>query len=90
MDIDRLQRYLINKTGTVEDYPFGPDTLVYKVMGKMFALISWKKEPLQLNLKSDPDTAMILRNLHEAIIPGYHMNKKHWNTVLLDETLCTW
>lgn len=66
--------------------PFGEETLVFKVMGKMFALTDIT-EFSSINLKSDPDKAVELRERYEAIIPGYHMNKKHWNTVLLDGSL---
>jgi predicted DNA-binding protein (MmcQ/YjbR family) len=64
--------------------PFGPDALVFKVLDKMFALVAWQKDPLTISLKADPVDAVILRKQYKAIIPGYHMNKKHWNTVTLD------
>ncbi|MDB6172878.1 MAG: MmcQ/YjbR family DNA-binding protein [Chthoniobacteraceae bacterium] len=70
-----------------ETTPFGPDVLVYKVAGKMFALTVPDDFPPRVNLKCDPDRAEALRDQHEAIIPGYHMNKRHWNTVILDGTL---
>jgi len=67
--------------------PFGPDVFVHKVGGKMFALYSPGDEPLRLNLKCDPDRAAELREQYESIIPGYHMNKRHWNTLILDGSL---
>ncbi|MEY4484561.1 MAG: hypothetical protein RL693_2013 [Verrucomicrobiota bacterium] len=70
-----------------ETTPFGPDVLVYKVAGKMFALAIPDEFPPRINLKCDPDQSLELRDRHESITPGYHMNKKHWNTLLLDGTL---
>jgi len=84
MDIKILKSYLSNKPGSKEDYPFGPDVLVYKVMGKMFALFGGDDNPIRINLKCDPNEAIVLRDMYESIIPGYHMNKEHWNTVILD------
>ena len=72
---------------TEETTPFGPDVLVYKVAGKMFSTASPDDVPPRINLKCDPDRAVELRDEHDAILPGYHMNKKHWNTVLIDESL---
>ncbi len=71
----------------VAELPFGPDALVYKVMGRMFALISLSDEPGRINLKCDPFVAQDLRDQYPAIIPGYHMNKRHWNTLILDGSL---
>ncbi len=83
MDIETLRLYCIAKQGTTEEFPFDNDTLVFKVMGKMFALISIER-PLTVNLKCDPEYALELREQYpEEIFPGYHMNKKHWNTVSL-------
>ena len=84
MNLVNLKLYFKNKSGSIEDYPFGPDTLVYKVMGKMFALVGIDESPLRINLKCDPNEAIILRDMYESVIPGYHMNKEHWNTVILD------
>ncbi len=72
---------------TTESMPFGPDVLVYKVAGKMFALASPDKVPPTINLKCDPDRAIELRDQYEAVQPGYHMNKRHWNTVTLGDEL---
>lgn len=80
----RYLPYLDGKFGATRDYPFGPDVLVFKVAGKMFALSSRHMGHDSLNLKCDPDEAQALRDIYPAVIPGYHMNKKHWNTVLLD------
>jgi predicted DNA-binding protein (MmcQ/YjbR family) len=87
IDLQRLQSYLLEKPGSVEETPFGPQALVYKVMGKMFALVAWEENPLSISLKCDPDEALFLRDLYSAVIPGYHMNKRHWNTVKIDGTI---
>ena len=87
MNIEDIRKYCLSLSGTEEDYPFGEDTLVFKVAGKMFALASLDSIPLHINLKCDPETAIELREMYEAVIPGYHMNKKHWNTVILDGTI---
>jgi predicted DNA-binding protein (MmcQ/YjbR family) len=73
--------------GAVEDYPFGDEVAVFKVAGKMFALVSLLGEPGSVNLKCDPDWALELRDTHDAVRPGYHQNKRHWNTVELDGTI---
>lgn len=85
--IDDLRRYLVCKAGVTEDYPFGPSTLALRVGGKIFALTTVDKSPLRLNLKCDPDEADALRAEFRAVLPGYHMNKQHWNTVILDDTI---
>ena len=72
------------KPGAAETYPFGPDTAVYKVGGKMFALAPWSAEPPTVSLKCDPEWSEVLRKAYDAVRPGYHLNKKHWNTVVLD------
>jgi len=87
MDYERLHNYLKGKPGAVVDFPFDEVTLVFKVGGKMFALISLNEQPLRMNLKCDPGKAQALRDCFPAILPGYHMNKRHWNTLVLDETL---
>lgn len=83
----QVMNYCLGKPGAVEDYPFGPDVAVMKVAGKMFALIGISDRPLSINLKCDPFLAMDLRERYEAVEPGYHMNKVHWNTVTLDGTI---
>lgn len=87
MDFSRLRDYLVDKPGAVEDFPFDNVTLVIKVCGKMFALVGINNNPLRINLKCDPVKAEFLRTHHQAVLPGYHMNKRHWNTVILDGSL---
>lgn len=88
MDGHALKTFLLDKPEAAEDFPFGEDVAVYRVCKKMFALVGTNKEGvLQVNLKCDPDQAAILRDIFEAVLPGYHMNKKHWNTVLLNHTI---
>ena len=79
--------YLLSKTEAREDFPFGPSLYVYKIKGRMFALIRYVKNTAKINLKCDPQEAMVLRDIFEAVEPGYHMNKAHWNTVTLDGSL---
>ena len=86
MNIEEIRDYCINKKGTTEEFPFDEVTLVFKVMGKMYALTSLDKE-LSINLKCDPERAIELREEFEAIQPGYHMSKTHWNTVFIDGSL---
>jgi len=85
MDLDGLISYNAQKAGVEETFPFDEDTLVFKVMGKMFALSSITDQPFRVNLKCDPEWAMELREEHQEITPGWHMNKKHWNTVVIGE-----
>jgi predicted DNA-binding protein (MmcQ/YjbR family) len=73
--------------GAVEDYPFGEGVAVFKVGGRMFALVSLAGEPGSVNLKCDPDLALELRDRHPSVRPGYHQNKRHWNTVELDGSI---
>lgn len=84
MDLPDVIEYFLGKPGAEETTPFGPDVLVYKVGGKMFGLTSPDDFPASINLKCDPDRALLLRDQYPAITPGYHMNKKHWNTIVLD------
>ncbi len=84
MDIETLRAYCLSKPGAEETLPFGPDTLVFKVTGKIFLLTGLDSEDLRFNLKCDPDKALELREEFPCVQPGYHMNKKHWNTVLVD------
>jgi predicted DNA-binding protein (MmcQ/YjbR family) len=84
MEFESLRDYLLNKKGAYEDFPFGPSVIVFKVMGKMFALLPIDGTPHRVNLKCDPDLALHLRAAFKGILPGYHMNKKHWNTIFLD------
>ena len=84
MDLAKFREYCLSKPNATEGTPFGPDTLVFKVGGKMFALASLDEVPARANLKCDPDLALELRDRYEQVRPGYHMNKKHWNTVELE------
>ena len=85
--LDKLKDYFSAKAGAVEEFPFGPETLVYKVGGKIFVLVAIDSDPLRINLKCDPDEAEALRAMYSSVIPGYHMNKRHWNTVILDGSI---
>jgi predicted DNA-binding protein (MmcQ/YjbR family) len=88
MDIESFRHYCLQLKGVEETLPFGPDTLVYKVMGKAFALTGLDADEFKVNLKCDPEKALELRdNFPGQIIPGWHMNKKHWNTVSFEEGL---
>jgi len=84
MDIESLRNYCLSKPRVEETTPFGPDTLVYKVNGKMFLLVGLNEEQLRFNVKCDPEKAIQLREEHTCVLPGYHMNKKHWNTIVVD------
>lgn len=83
MNIEEFREYCLKKPGVTEDMPFGENTLVFKVGGKMFTLTDINTFA-SINLKCDPERAQELRNQYSFILPGYHMNKKHWNTVVLD------
>ena len=94
MDIEAYRNHCLSKKGVTEEFPFDESTLVFKVMGKMFALTNVDKFE-QFNVKCDPEKAIELREKHSGVIPGYHMSKKHWNTVLMDGTIsdidaCSW
>jgi len=84
MNIESLREYCLSKPGAEETLPFGPDTLVYKVNGKIFLLTGLDEETLSFNVKCDPDKAIELREEFSCVLPGYHMNKKHWNTIVVD------
>lgn len=84
MNIEDFRIYCLTKKGVTEEFPFDSVTLVFKVMGKMFALCGLNHVPLRVNLKCDPDRALQLREEHDGIIEGWHMSKKHWNTIYLD------
>ena len=86
MDIDEFRHYCLSLPDTTEELPFGPDALVMKIKGKMFALASLESFA-SINLKCDPEEAVELRERYNAVLPGYHMNKKHWNTIIVDGTL---
>lgn len=86
MNIEDFRVYCLNKKGVTEDTPFDEVTLVFKVMGKMFALTSLDRA-FSINLKCDPDLAIELRERYPSVKPGFHMNKKHWNTIDMDDSL---
>ncbi|MET9427568.1 MULTISPECIES: MmcQ/YjbR family DNA-binding protein [unclassified Streptomyces] len=81
MNAEQLRAFCLSFNAAVEDFPFGPEFSVFKVEGKMFALTALDARPLTVNLKCDPEIAVRLRAEHAAIVPGWHMNKRHWNTV---------
>ncbi len=85
MTFKKLDKYLLNKQGTTYDYPFDDKVRVYRIGNKIFALTS-EDSPISVNLKCDPIYALELRSLYRGIIAGYHMNKKHWNTILLEDS----
>lgn len=88
MNIEDFRAFCLSKKGVTESLPFGPDTLVFKVMNKMFAVCGLERTPTQVNLKCDPERAQALREAYDGlIIPGWHMNKHHWNTVMIEDAL---
>lgn len=87
MTPQELRAFCLSFNDVVEDFPFGPEISVFKVSGKLFALSSLDGAPLTVNLKCDPDMAVQLRAAHPEIVPGWHMNKRHWNTVTVDAKL---
>jgi len=84
MDHTELESYLLSKTASKKEFPFGEDVAVFKVFNKMFALVGDKEGQININLKCLPDDAVGYREIYSCVTPGYHMNKKHWNTVLLN------
>lgn len=82
-----VESYVMEMPNTRLDYPFGEDVAVYKVNDKMFALIAEKSDPVRISLKCDPQLATVLREKYETVMPGYHLNKKHWNTIILSGQL---
>ena len=87
MNIEELRNYCMKKTGVTESFPFGENTLVFKANGKMFLATHIDEQPLSFNAKCEPQRAIELREHYEAVQPGYHMNKKHWNTVTADGSM---
>jgi predicted DNA-binding protein (MmcQ/YjbR family) len=87
MDAAELRRCCLAHAGAFEDFPFGPEHSVFKVGGKMFALSSLDRTPLEVSVKCEPELAVDLRDSYDAIRPGYHLNKRHWNTITLDDSL---
>ncbi|MCX7708293.1 MAG: MmcQ/YjbR family DNA-binding protein [Clostridia bacterium] len=87
MDSKAVTDYCLSKKGVAEDFPFGPDVLTFKVGSKMFALISGRGNKINISLKCDPFLAQDLRERYPLITPGYHLNKKHWNTIVIDDSI---
>ena len=86
-DIEVFRDYCLAKKGVTEEFPFGPETLVFKVMGKMFALTGLDSDIFTMNLKYDTEHIDALRDKYPAVQPGYHMHKRHWNTVVVDGSI---
>lgn len=84
MNAAQLRASCLRRAGAVEDFPFGPEHSVFKVGGKIFAISALGRRPLEVSLKCDPELAVQLRSSYRAVRPGYHLNKRHWNTVTLD------
>lgn len=89
MNIEELRDFCLSKKGVEECFPFGPDTIVFKVMGKVFLIADINDKPLHFNVKCDPEKAIELREEYPSVKPGFHMNKKHWNTVTCDGRIGT-
>jgi len=87
MDHKTVEEYILSMPNARLDYPFGQDVAVYKVGDKMFALIREGKDPVQISLKADPELSKLLRQKYDEVMPGYHLNKKHWNTIILSGQL---
>ncbi len=87
MNVEELRDYVLSLEEVEESFPFGEDTLVFKTNNKIFLLVSLSSSPLQFNVKCDPEKALELREIYASVIPGYHMNKKHWNTVIVDGSI---
>lgn len=87
MDHKTVEDHILAMPNAVREYPFGESTAVYKVNDKMFALIAEGSDPLRLSLKCDPQLSTVLREKYESVMPGYHLNKKHWNTIILSGQL---
>lgn len=87
MNKEKVRNYFLSCPESYEDFPFGEEITIFKVKNKWFGLLVEREGNLQINLKCDPDEALILRDLFKSVLPGYHMNKKHWNTVILDGSI---
>jgi predicted DNA-binding protein (MmcQ/YjbR family) len=87
VDATELRSWCLRQPGAIEDFPFGPEFSVFKVSGKMFALSALDRTPLEVSVKCEPELAVGLRDAHPAIRPGYHLNKRHWNTITIDGSL---
>lgn len=87
MNIETIRNYCLQKPSVEETLPFGPDVIVFKVNNKVFLLLPLDTEDLRFNVKCDPELALELREQFACVLPGYHMNKKHWNTIIVDGTV---
>ncbi len=87
LELEDIRLYCLQKPGVTEDFPFGEDTLAFRVMSKIFMLTNLSNSSTSINLKCDPERALELREQYASVKPGYHMNKKHWNTVSVDDTV---
>ena len=87
MKKEKVRNYFLSCPESYEDFPFGEEITIFKVKNKWFGLLVEREGNLQINLKCDPDEALILRDLFKSVLPGYHMNKIHWNTVILDGSI---
>lgn len=87
MNIEKLRDHCLKKNGVSEGFPFGEDVLIFKVLDKMFLGVRLAETPMTVNAKAKPERAIELREKYEAVQPGYHMNKKHWNTITLDGSI---
>ena len=87
MNGEQARSYFLTCPEAIEDFPFGPDTPVFKIKGKMYGFLRYKEDIAHINLKCNPEEALVIRDIFEAVIPGYHMNKEHWNTFILNGTI---
>lgn len=87
MNLEVIREYCLSKNEVEESLPFGPDVLVFKTNGKAFLLLPLNEQPVRFNVKCDPELALHLREKYPAVIPGFHMNKKHWNTIKMDGSI---
>ena len=87
MNGEQARSYFLSLPESLEDFPFGPETPIFKIKNKWFGFLRYKNSIAHINLKCNPEEAMVIRDIFEAVIPGYHMNKEHWNTVILNGTV---
>jgi predicted DNA-binding protein (MmcQ/YjbR family) len=87
LEQNSLEKILLDKACSIKEFPFGDDVAVFKVKNKMFALYSFEENTIRLNIKCEPNDVIAYREIYECVIPGYHMNKKHWNTIILDGSM---
>lgn len=87
MDFKSVEEHILSMEGAIREYPFGEEVAVYKVNDKMFALLAEGSDPVRISLKCDPKLSEVLREKYESVMPGYHLNKKHWNTIILSGQL---